>query len=46
MKPDFIGYLDADLAAPIEEIDNLLKIIKANNKKEFVFASRIQLIGN
>ena len=24
MKPDFIGYLDADLAAPIEEIDHLL----------------------
>ena len=46
MNPDFIGYLDADLAAPIEEIDNLLNIIKADTKKEVVFASRIQLIGN
>ena len=46
MNPDYIGYLDADLAAPIEEIDNLLNIIKANTKKEVVFASRIQLIGN
>ena len=46
MNPDFIGFLDADLAAPIEEIDNLLKIIKKDKTKEFVFASRIQLIGN
>ena len=46
MTPDFIGYLDADLSSPIEEIDNLLKIIKTDNKKEVVFASRIQLIGN
>ena len=46
MNPDFIGYLDADLATPIEEIDNLLNIIKTDSKKEVVFASRIQLIGN
>ena len=46
MNPDFIGFLDADLAAPIEEIDNLLKIIKTDNKKKVVFASRIKLIGN
>ena len=46
MNPDFIGFLDADLAAPIEEIDNLLKIIKKDKTKEVVFASRIQLIGS
>ena len=46
MNPDFIGYLDADLAAPIEEIDHLLNIIKADTKKEVVIASRIQLAGN
>ncbi len=46
MNPDFIGYLDADLATPIEEIDHLLNIIKEDTKKEVVFASRIQLIGN
>ena len=46
MNPDFIGFLDADLAAPIGEIDNLLKIIKKDKTKEVVFASRIQLIGN
>ena len=46
MNPDYIGYLDADLATPIEEIDHLLNIIKADTKKEVVFASRIQLIGN
>ena len=46
MNPDFIGFLDADLAAPIGEIDNLLKIIKKDKIKEVVFASRIQLIGS
>ena len=46
MNYDFIGYLDADLATPIEEIDHLLNIIKADTKKDVVFASRIQLIGN
>ena len=46
MNPDFIGFLDADLAAPIREIDNLLKIIKKDKTKEVVFASRIQLIGS
>ena len=46
MNHDFIGYLDADLATPIEEIDHLLNIIKADTNKEVVFASRIQLVGN
>ena len=46
MNPDYVGFLDADLATPIEEIDNLLKIIKKDKTKEVVFSSRIQLIGN
>ena len=46
INPDFIGFLDADLAAPIEEIDKLLSVVKSNSKKEIVFASRIQLVGN
>ena len=46
MNPEYIGFLDADLAAPIEEIDNLLKIVKKDKTKEVVFASRIQLIGS
>ena len=46
MNPDYVGFLDADLATPIEEIDNLLKIFKKDKTKEVVFASRIQLIGN
>ena len=46
MNHDFIGYLDADLATPIDEIDHLLNIIKSDTNKEVVFASRIQLAGN
>ena len=39
MNPDYIGFLDADLAVPIEKIDNLIKIIKKDKTKEVVFAS-------
>ena len=46
MDPDYVGFLDADLATPIEEIDNFLKIFKKDKTKDVVFASRIQLIGN
>ena len=46
MNPDLIGYLDADLATPIEEIDKMINILKLDHKKKIVFASRIQLIGN
>ena len=34
MDPDYVGFLDADLATPIEEIDNLLKIIKIKKIKQ------------
>ena len=45
-NPNYIGFLDADLSSPIQEIDNLLKIINNNSLKEFVYSSRIQLINN
>ena len=42
MNPDYVGFLDADLATPIEEIDNLLKIIKKDKTKEVEFVKQIQ----
>lgn len=42
---DYIGYLDADLSTPLEEIDRLLKFAQ-NNQKPFVMGSRIKRIGS
>ena len=41
MNPDYVGFLDADLATPIEEIDNLIKIIKKDKTKEVVKSRHI-----
>ena len=43
---DYIGFIDADLASPLTELDNLLNVIRNNHQKEVVFGSRIQLLGN
>ncbi|MBF0505070.1 MAG: glycosyltransferase [Candidatus Omnitrophica bacterium] len=42
--PDFIGYLDADLAAPLECIPDLEHVIY-NRNKDIVIGSRIALLG-
>ncbi len=43
-KFDFIGYFDADLSAPLEEIFNLLQPFKIKDYY-FVFGSRVKIIG-
>ena len=45
-NPLYIGFIDADLSSPLEEINKLLKILQYNILTEFVFSSRIQLINN
>ena len=45
MNPDFIGYIDADLAVSLEEFYELLNIAKKENKS-FVFGSRWKRIGS
>lgn len=40
----YVGYLDADLAAPLSEWDYLLKYIVDDNR-EMVFGSRVKRIG-
>jgi glycosyltransferase involved in cell wall biosynthesis len=42
---DYIGYLDADLSTPLEEIERLLAYAQ-NNKKPFVMGSRVKRIGS
>lgn len=42
---EYIGYLDADLSTPLNEIERLLKYAE-NNKKPFVMGSRVKRIGS
>ena len=45
-KYEYLGYLDADLATPVDEMTNLFQFITKNNRFLFVMGSRIKLIGN
>ncbi|MGO2356811.1 MAG: glycosyltransferase [Mesonia sp.] len=42
----YIGYLDADLATPFEEMVRLLNFATENPNKKIVMGARIKLIGN
>lgn len=42
----FLGYLDADLATPFEELSQLFAFASKNPNYEFVMGARIKLIGN
>ncbi|WP_104734464.1 glycosyltransferase [Hanstruepera ponticola] len=42
---DYVGYLDADLSTPLEEIERLLHYAQ-NKQKPFVMGSRIKRIGS
>lgn len=44
-NPNFVGYIDADLAVSIEEYNEISQILKKENKK-FVFGSRWKRIGS
>ena len=44
MNPDYVGFLDADLATPIEEIDNLLKIIKKDKQRRLYLLHEFNLL--
>jgi dolichyl-phosphate beta-glucosyltransferase len=45
MNPEFVGYLDADLAVSMEEFEKLMQIAISKNKI-FVFGSRWKRIGS
>lgn len=42
----FIGYFDADLATPLEELDNLIAHTKKQNSPYLVMGSRVKLLGS
>jgi len=43
-KCDFIGYFDADLSTPLEEIPHLMQPFKIKDYF-FIFASRVKMVG-
>jgi dolichyl-phosphate beta-glucosyltransferase len=44
-KPDLVGFWDADLATPLDQIGEFLKVFDARPEIEMVFAARVRLLG-
>jgi dolichyl-phosphate beta-glucosyltransferase len=44
-KARFIGYWDADLATPLEAIDDLLGVLGAHPRVDIVIGARVKLLG-
>lgn len=41
----YVGYWDADLATPLEEIPRMVRVLEERPRCEIVFGSRVQLLG-
>lgn len=44
-KPDLVGFWDADLATPLEELPDFLEVFAARPEIQMVFAARVRLLG-
>lgn len=45
-RPEFAGYWDADLAAPLDAISMLMSVLRARPALDMVMGSRVQLLGS
>jgi dolichyl-phosphate beta-glucosyltransferase len=43
---DFVGYWDADLATPLEAIEDFLRVARRYSEIEVVYGARLQLLGH
>ncbi len=44
-KPDYVGFWDADLAAPLRELDGFVAFMEARCDIDILFGSRVKLMG-
>lgn len=44
-NPDYVGFLDADLATPLDAIPDFIAILDQRPEMEMVFGSRVNLLG-
>jgi len=44
--PRFVGFWDADLATPLSEVPRFIEVFAAYPEVDFVFGSRVRLIGH
>ena len=44
-SPDYVGFWDADLATPLETIDEFRKLLDTRADLEVIFGSRVNLLG-
>ncbi len=45
MKPNYVGFWDADLATPLGDIPQFMNVLNERPKIEMVFGSRVNLLG-
>lgn len=46
IKPDYIGYLDADLSTPLSEMDGMFTYLDENKDIKAIFGSRVKRMGS
>lgn len=46
MKFDYLGFMDADLSTPVEEIENVYRSVEALSRPALIIGSRIKLFGS
>lgn len=45
MRPDYVGFWDADLATPLEDIATFMDLLDQKPRIQMVFGSRVNLLG-